>query len=258
MSLATRAARRTRTGGADAGIAAILVAAALIGWWWSARMATDVERTDGMGSMSMGDSMSMASYLVGWVAMMTAMMFPAISPVVRLYSRAAARGTVAPLPVFVAGYLAVWSAVGLPAYFAWRALDDPLSAGDPWVGRAAGAVLIAAGVYQLTPLKRACLRHCRSPMSLFMRSGASAARASGALWMGATHGTVCVGCCWALMAVLVAVGTMHIGWMAILAIVIFVEKVLPRGEAIARLVAAALAVIGVVLAVDPSTIHTLT
>lgn len=212
----------------------------------------------GVGTMSMAGSMSLVSYVVGWVAMMAAMMFPAVAPVVRLYARAAARGTVAPLPFFLSGYLAVWAVAGLPAYLAWRGLADPLHAGTPWVGRLAGTVLLAAALYQLTPLKRACLRHCRSPMSMFMRVAGNAARPFVAFRTGAGHGTVCLGCCWALMAVLVAVGTMHLAWMAILTVVIFVEKVLPRGESYAALVAAALAVVGVVLVLDPSTMQTLT
>lgn len=211
-----------------------------------------------MGSMSMGTSMSLAAYLVGWVAMMAAMMFPAISPVVRLYSRAAARGAVAPLPFFVAGYLVVWGSLGLPAYVAWRELADPIDSGAAWAGRVAGAVLLAAAVYQLTPLKRACLRHCRSPMSVFMRASGNTKQPITAVRLGATHGALCVGCCWAFMAVLVAVGTMNIAWMAILTLVIFVEKVLPRGDGYAALTAGAFAIGGAVLLLDPSTISTLT
>ncbi len=243
----------SRTRATDVGIAAALLAGALGGWWWSVRMAGG-----GMGTMTMEPSMSMAAYVVGWVAMMTAMMFPAISPVVRLYSRAAARGTVAPLPFFVAGYLVVWGSIGFPAYFAWRELAGPLDTGAVWVGRLAGAVLLFAALYQLTPLKRACLRHCRSPMSLFIRASGNAMRPVVAMRLGATHARFCLGCCWALMAVLVAVGTMHIAWMAGLALVIFAEKVLPRGETFAVLAAATLAVLGAVLLIDPSTITTLT
>lgn len=244
-------ARGTRT--TDVGIAFALLAGALGGWWWSVRMAGG-----DMGTMMMGPSMSMAAYVVGWMAMMTAMMFPAISPVVRLYSRAAAHGTVAPLPFFVAGYLAVWGSIGFPAYFAWRELAGPLETGAVWVGRLAGAVLLLAAVYQLTPLKRACLRNCRSPMSLFIRASGNAARPVVAMRLGATHARFCLGCCWALMAVLVALGTMQIAWMAGLALVIFAEKVMPRGETFTVLAAVALAVLGAVLLIDPSTITTLT
>lgn len=260
VTAATGAGPR-RTVITDAGIAGLLVTLALVGWWWSVRMADDMagmEHTGAMGTMSMSASLSMAAYIVGWVAMMAAMMFPAIAPVVRLYSRAAARGTVAPLPFFVTGYLAVWSAIGIPAYFAWRELAGPLDAAAPWVGRLAGATLVTAAVYQLTPLKRACLRHCRSPLSMFVRFSGNARRPLVAMRLGLTHGAVCLGCCWALMAVLVAVGTMHIGWMAALTVVIFVEKVMPRGETFAAIAAVAFAVIGAVLLIDPSRITTIT
>ena len=246
-------AKRVRAGGRDVGLTATLLVGAALGWWWSVRMAGDMA-----GEMSMAGTMSFTAYLVGWVAMMAAMMFPAIAPVVRLYSRAAARGTVAPVPVFVAGYLLVWSAIGVPAYFLWRALDEPLAAGEASAGRFAGIVLVVAAVYQLTPLKQTCLRHCRSPMSVFTHASGDPARPAVALRIGAVHGTYCLGCCWALMAILVAVGTMHLAWMAALAAVIFIEKIAPRGELFATGVAAASAVLGVWLLFDPTSISTLT
>lgn len=256
------AKRSTRV--TDAGIAATLLAGALVGWWWSVRMAGDMGAMGDMGSMPMSPSMpmapsmSMAAFVLGWVAMMAAMMFPAVFPAVRLYARAAARGTVAPLPFFVGGYLAVWGAVALPAYFAWRELAGPLDADAAWAARLAGAVLLGAAVYQLSPLKRACLQHCRSPMSLFIRASGNATRPAVALRLGATHGGFCLGCCWALMAVLVAVGTMHLAWMAGLALVIFVEKVMPGGERFAVTAAVGLGAVGAVLLLDPSTITTFT
>lgn len=211
--------------------------------------------------MDMGggrEVLTIGAFLVAWLAMMTAMMFPAITPVVRLYGRAAAAGRVAPLPFFVAGYLAVWTSIGLPAYAAWRALMDPIADGRPWAGRLAGVVLLAAAVWQLTPLKTVCLRHCRSPISFFLRFGAKVSRPSGALRMGATHGLFCLGCCWALMAVLVALGTMNLAWMAALALLILVEKNAPAGERVARLAAIAFVGIGVTLLVQPEILTTLT
>lgn len=241
-------------------IPSVLLLLAAAGWWWSARMAADMESMGSMGSMSSaGASMSFAAFVAAWVAMMAAMMFPAISPVVRLYARAAEKGGVAPVAFFVAGYLVVWSAVGIPAYFAWQELAAPLDRGDVWVGRLAGATLLVAAIYQLTPLKSMCLRHCRSPISFFLRhAGTNVGTPSRAVRLGATHGTFCLGCCWALMAVLVAVGTMNLAWMVALTVVIFVEKVAPRGERFAVGVAAALAVLAVVLLVDPATVATVT
>lgn len=120
--------------------------------------------------------------------------FPAIAPVVTLYGRAAAVGRLAPLRSFVAG-LAAWTAIALPAYFAWRALMEPIADMRPWAGRLAEVVLVGAAVWQLTPLKSICLRHCRTPLSFFLRFGANAARTSGAGRMGLSHGLFCVGCC---------------------------------------------------------------
>lgn len=176
-----------------------------------------------MGAMTPA-ALSLPTFLTAWVAMMAAMMLPAISPVVRLYARAAGRGLAAPLPVFVAGYLIVWSAVGLPAFVAWRALSGPVAGGEAWAGRVAGAVLLVAAVYQLTPLKTACLRHCRSPMGFFMRLHGDLRSSRTALSAGLAHGLICLGCCWALMAVLVALGTMSIPLMLVVAGLVFAEK----------------------------------
>jgi len=237
--------RRT---GLPIGVPVALLALAAVGWWWSARMA-------GTGMVGVRDHiMSLGAFLLAWVAMMGAMMFPAISPVVLLYSRAAAHRTVAPLPFFVAGYIAVWSAVGLPAYLAWRELAMPISEGRAWAGRLAGAVLLVAAIWQLSPLKSICLRHCRSPMGFFLRFGRELRRPVGALRMGLAHGAFCLGCCWALMAVLVALGTMNLLWMIVLAMLIFLEKDARHGEGIAIAGAAAFAVLGSVLLFVPSTL----
>ena len=155
--------------------------------------------------------MTLVPYLVGWVAMMAAMMLPAVTPVVRLYARAAALRRVAPTAVFTLGYLLVWCAAGIPAWFLWRAMAIPLMDGQVGAYRASGAVLLAAGVYQLTPLKRACLRHCRSPMGAFLRAGSDLATVPGATRAGATHARYCLGCCVRLMVV-VAAGSMQLWW----------------------------------------------
>lgn len=252
---------RSRYDALRIGVPAVLLALASLGWWWSVRMAGTMDGSTGMSSMDSmrGDEvLSLGAFLVAWLAMMTAMMFPAISPVVRLYGRAAAAGRVAPLPVFVAGYIVVWTSVGLPAYFGWRALMEPVADGEAWTGRFAGGVLIAAAVWQVTPLKAVCLRHCRSPMSFFMRFGGSVTRPFGALRMGASHGLYCVGCCWALMAVLVAVGTMNLAWMAGLALLILLEKNACHGERIAVAAAVVFIAFGAVLIMQPSTLTTVT
>ncbi len=246
----------------------VLLAAAALGWWWSVQMADDMTAMsrfpvempgmDGMPGMAAHEAMSLGAFMLAWLAMMTAMMFPAIVPVVKLYGRAAAAGRVAPLPFFVLGYIAVWTSVGLPAYLAWRELMEPIDQGRAWAGRLAGTVLLAAAAWQLTPLKSVCLRHCRSPMGFFMRFGKAVSRPWGALRMGGTHGLYCLGCCWALMAVLVALGAMNLAWMLALAILIALEKNAPAGQRIAQVAAAVFVAVGLLLIVRPETITTLT
>ena len=235
-------------------VPAMLVVASL-GWWWSATTAQDMS-----GDMMMAGAaaMSLAAFLVAWVAMMAAMMLPAVLPVVRLYNRAAARRAVAPVPLFLAGYAAIWSAVGLPVYFIWKRLAAPLADASPSVGRVAGVVLVAAAIYQLSPLKSVCLRHCRSPLSFFMQHGRNLHRASGAVIAGARHGLYCLGCCWMLMAILVAFGTMQLTWMAGLATLIFVEKATPIGERVAAVAGVAFLILGAVLLLYPTTVSQLT
>jgi predicted metal-binding membrane protein len=254
---------RRRSGRA---IPAVLLGVAAVGWVWSAIAAgqmTSGSSTGRMGSAStdmMGSesaatfAISLAGFMIAWLAMMAAMMLPAVTPVVRLYGRAAARGAAAPAPVFAAGYLAVWTAIGLPAFFAWRALSEPLARGDAWVADLAAAVLLAAALYQLTPLKTACLRHCRSPLSFFLNQRGDLRAPTTALRMGVSHGLVCLGCCWALMAILVALGTMQIGAMLVLAALILVEKNTPHGMFVARAVPVVMVGVAVALVANPGLI----
>jgi predicted metal-binding membrane protein len=169
---------------------AALVALALAGWVASA--------------FAMGDMASIASFLWLWIAMSAAMMLPSVVPAASLAAHVGRSGT-----VFVVGYFAVWAATGLAAFEATRGLA---SAGD-WL--AAGAIASAA-VYQLSPLKHACLRRCRSPLGLLLRRGPFRA--------GLEHGFVCLGCCWALMLALLALGAGSLLWMGAVAAAILVEK----------------------------------
>jgi predicted metal-binding membrane protein len=250
------------------GVPTALIGLAAVGWWWSARVAAEMSgrRMDPMamdsmpGEMTngaMAGPMSFAAFLLAWLAMMAAMMLPAILPVVMLYARAAGQGTVAPLPFFVAGYLALWTALALPAYLAWRALELPMSDGRAWAGRVAGATLIVAAVWQISPMKSACLRHCRSPLGFFMRYGKRLRRPTGALRVGAIHGGFCIGCCWALFAVLVATGSMSLLWLIVFTALIVLEKNFRYGERIALAAAPVLAALGVALLVSPSLITTI-
>lgn len=242
-------------------VTVVLLGLALIGWWWSQRMAGDggASAGSGMGGMtSMQASMSFGAFVLAWVAMMAAMMLPAVLPVVKLYRHAAARGRAAPTAFFVLGYLTTWAAIAVPAYLVWRALEQPLADGRPWVARVAGVTFAAAAGWQLTPLKSVCLRHCRSPLSFFLRFGGTVGRPLGALRMGAAHGAFCFGCCWAIFAVLVVLGTMNLAWMAALTALIVLEKQAPKGEQIALLAGGALGLLGALLLVDTSLLVHLT
>jgi len=234
------------------GVPAALLVVAAPCWWWSARMAGDMSRMDdSMAGMAMSAMLSLSGFVLAWLVMMAAMMLPAIWPVLRLYALAAARGSVAPVPFFAAAYLVVWTLPALPAYAVWRILEAPLTSGAPWAGRLAGGVLVVAAIWQLTPLKTVCLRHCRSPLSFFMQYGGGVARPWGAFRMGAAHGLFCLGCCWALMAVLVALGTMNLVVMIALSGLIFAEKNLPGGDRIAVGGAVVFALAGVALLLEP-------
>jgi len=173
---------------------------------------------------------SVAEFLVGWTAMMAAMMLPSAAPMVLLY-RLSSRGTGGDLRtvVFACGYLLVWATVGLAAYGAAAA-----SASLPTETRTAAvaAALALAGVYQFTALKDACLRACRTPADFLVQHWRGGTR--GALRLGIAHGVYCLGCCWALMVVLVVAGSMGLPWVVAIALVVFAEKLLPPGRAFGR------------------------
>ena len=177
----------------------------------------------GMGGVAMMDA---GLFLVTWVVMMVAMMFPSVVPVVLAHasvSRTRGAGSL-PTAAFVAGFLAVWAAAGLVPLAAIQALSSSFAAPIAgWLPRLAGVVIVLAGLYQLTPLKNLCLTACRSPLGFVMThdfggGAASAARA------GISHGLYCLGCCWALMTVLAVLGLMNVAWMAAFAVVFFLEK----------------------------------
>jgi len=181
-----------------------------------------------------------------WAMMMVAMMLPAAAPTMLLYARVLRRnfGAAHPgtrLTCFAAGYIAIWSAFSLVAVALQFALE---SAG--WMSRdmiftdaaLSGTVLLGAALYQLTPAKRACLAHCRSPVMFLSRRWRDGAL--GALAMGLIHGVYCLGCCWLLMALLFAGGVMNLVAVAALTLLVLVEKVAPAGERISRLAAAPL------------------
>ena len=198
-------------------------------------------------------------FLGVWVVMMAAMMFPSVSPTVALYSRMTkADSAVAPV-LFALGYLVTWAAAGAVAFavafFGGRIAGDVLAwdRAGRWV---AGATLIVAAVYELTPLKDVCLGKCRSPLGQLLGSWRDGW--SGALRMGVKNGGWCVGCCWALMASFFALGIMSVVWMAIVAGLIAVEKTLPWRRVATVGTAAVLLVLGVLLLASPAEVPGLT
>jgi predicted metal-binding membrane protein len=230
-----------------------LFALAGVGWWWTAREMHGMDDGPWTGLGAFG------WFLGVWVVMMAAMMFPSVSPTVTLYARMTReRSLLSPL-LFTAGYLATWAGVGVVA-FAVAAVgarvDGNVLAWDRAGRWVAGATLVVAAVYELTPLKDVCLGKCRSPLGFLL--GSWRGGRLGALRMGAKHGAWCTGCCWALMASLFALGVMSLVWMAFVAGVIAVEKVLPWRRVATYGTAAALLALGVLLLAAPSAIPGLT
>lgn len=198
--------------------------------------ATGMDMGMGMDMEMEGHAMALPLFMVTWFVMMVAMMFPAIVPVVmmvRMWSNSRGLGGRITVP-FVAGYILLWGAAGFAAYGLLTFLESNLVSG-PSLVRLGGALVVVAGLYQLTPLKDACLKQCRSPLSLLMQHARTLqAGVVGRLRVGATHGAYCLGCCWALMTVLVLIGMMNLAWMAAVAAVIVAEKVLTSGTVFSR------------------------
>lgn len=211
----------------------------------------------GTGMGSMGWTLEgLLVFLLAWSVMMAAMMFPAAAPMILFFQKVVVRrntekAAMLPTWVFVAGYLIVWAGVGIAAWMAIRLISDLGAHIDEarrqaWAPLFLGAVLVAAGLYQFTPLKRACLRQCQSPLDFVIRHWRDGQR--GALRMGVLHGMYCLGCCWMLFAVLVAAGVMSMAWMLLLTLVIFMEKVLVSGMRAARVTGVALVALGLLVA----------
>lgn len=242
----------------EASLVGALLALAAIAWIATGRLAepdmrfgllTEAESTSPMDAMSP----ALGVFIATWIVMMIAMMFPAIAPVVVTVHRWIVR-TGRPrsaTALFVAGYLLVWAAFGGVVY-ALIVQAIPLMPGGVAAMRVGAAVLFVAGVYQFTPLKNVCLRHCRSPLAFIaehttqlQRGGLAGAK------VGAIHGAFCLGCCWMLMLVLVVLGMMSLAWMAAIAAVIFAEKILPRRWALSRPVGIVLAGAGIAVMLSP-------
>jgi predicted metal-binding membrane protein len=229
MTTAVRAEGRTRSVAPTAVLLAVSAAAWIATIAWVAALDMTLEA----GTMGL----AFPAFVGMWTLMMAAMMLPAISPLVSMYARSV-RGDAGALTAFGSGYIVVWASTGVVA-------------GDrPGVAHvvAVGAVA-ACGVYQLTPMKRWCLRHCRSPLSHLLHY-ASYRGPTRHLRAGGHHGLVCVGCCWTLMVVLLVVGTMNVPAMIGLAFLIALEKQWRHGEMLARAAGVAALVFAATIAID--------
>jgi len=221
-------------------------------------MAMDMEGMSATGSMMTlrpWTSLDFALTFAMWTVMMVGMMVPSATPTALIYAavarKAALQGAVlAPTIIFVSGYVAVWTVFSLLATviqwgLEWAALLSPMMAStSPSLG---ATLLVGAGVYQLTPMKAACLRHCRAPaqfISQHWRPGRA-----GAFHMGIIHGAYCLGCCWILMGLLFLGGVMNLLWIAGITITVLAEKVLPFGNWGGRIAGSAAIAVGVAVLV---------
>lgn len=222
-------------------------------------------------SQSAGANMAMDSATMGmraplfvavWIVMMVAMMFPTAAPMILAFHKVQAgkrqRGEAfVSTWVFVAAYLLVWALAGIVAYagaLAAEALAARTALSSDAAARIGGAVLVAAGLYQLTPLKDLCLSKCRTPITFILTSWRDGAL--GALRMGLLHGAYCLGCCWLLFVILFPIGIMNIAAMAAITLVVFAEKTLPWARTTTRAAAVLLMAYGAIVVVAPQLLPT--
>jgi predicted metal-binding membrane protein len=241
------AAGRTRLG-----LVSLLFLLAALAWWSTA------QRMAGMDA-GPGTDLGTLGWFVGvWVVMMAAMMFPSVSPTVALYAQMTRRRGLGRPLLFGVGYLLLWGLAGFLAYALFElgrgvfGADLGWNAGGRWF---AGAVLLVAALYELTPLKEVCLQKCRSPVGFLLGTWRDGHR--GAIAMGTRHAAWCFGCCWALMAALFALGVMSVTWMAFVAALITLEKLLPWRRVATWGTAAALVVLATMLLATPHSVPTL-
>lgn len=241
-------------------IIAVLLGLSALSWLLLIRQQMSMSEEDAM-RLTMG--FAAPAFLGIWTVMMVAMMFPAAAPMIVMYARIQ-KGkeeraqSVVPVWIFVAAYLAVWAAAGVVAFGAAAVAQDAAEGSMrlmDWAPRIGGGLLIAAGAYQLSPLKRACLGKCRTPLQFVMTSWRDGR--AGALRMGVEHASYCLGCCWMLFVILFPLGIMNVGAMAALALLIFLEKSSPVGEWAATAAAVALIAYGVLVLAVPGALPTM-
>ena len=219
-----------------------------------ARLLSSGMQADDMAGMSMPLAPTVAEgalYVAAWTVMMAAMMLPSAAPTIALYAAtqrnaASAVERIVPVVLFTLTYLALWAVTGVPTYLASVVLGAITSQALAYI---VAGLLLAAGLFQLSPLKQLCLRACRSPVGFLLGHWRAGWR--GSLSMGWAHAVYCMGCCWALMAVLVVAGAMGLAWGLLIAVAVAAEKLLPGGEWIARAIGVALVLLGAAVVIRP-------
>ena len=225
-----------------------MVLLSALAWLALVRMRADMRAMPGMRmpGVPVSTATDFAMLFVMWAVMMAAMMLPSAAPMILLVAsinrrRRERASPAAPTAAFASGYLLAWTAFSGLAALAQTVLHQgalltpAMASANPMLG---GSLLIAAGVYQWLPVKAGCLHHCRSPIHFLGTEWRE--RAAGSLVMGLRHGLYCIGCCWALMALLFVAGVMNLAWVAAIAALVLVEKVVPAGPWIGRLTGLAL------------------
>ena len=244
---------RDRVTGLTSGVLLLIAAAA-----WVSVVRSGLQGDDMMMTMPMPATVADAlAFVVSWGIMMTAMMLPSALPMISLYG-AMQRGSAgaarkgAPVALFTAVYLLLWAASGVPVYIAHTLL---MTLAEPAFAYGIALILLAAGAFQLSPLKQMCLRGCRSPLGFLLGHWRAGRR--GSLALGWSHAVYCLGCCWALMLVLVAAGAMGLPWVLLITAVVAAEKLLPSGEWFARAAGGVLLLLGVTVALRPDLVTVL-
>ena len=244
---ATALTRRDRAAVLTSVVLLLLAAAA-----W-ARVLLAPMGADDMAGMGMGMAPTVAggvAYVVAWTIMMAAMMLPSALPMIGLYAatqrNASLGGRVVAVTLFTSIYLGLWALTGIPIYLGSVALG---ALTQKALAYGVAGTLVVAGLFQISPLKQTCLSHCRSPLGFLFGHWRPGWR--GGLEMGRAHALYCLGCCWALMVVLVVAGAMGLPWVLLIAAVVAAEKLAPRGERVAYVIGAILILLGVAVAVRP-------
>ena len=235
-------------------LGAVLLGVTVLAWIDVVRAAAVMMPMPEMEPLSVS---AMVEFTLQWGVMMTAMMLPSAAPMILLYNGIAQQRTdsgsrAIPPEAFAMTYVALWLLTGVPVYLAWVAVGGIAARSPAFVAAmpyAIAATLFAAGVYQLTPAKRACLRQCQSPVDFLMRRWRSGRLTS--LRLAAAHAAYCIGCCWVLMLLLIVAGAMSLPWVLAISLVVFAEKVLPGGERTARLTGIALIAAAMTVAIWP-------